>query len=362
MTSIALPSGANPVEVTLYLASLVSNPQEIDALLDPLRQITSRPGFNEPSPAEAQQLQAICDQLVEHLLTKERVRSFTQADLERRLQDRFGAQGSSHTLHRMLGATLGSTLIAGFLCLRTPPPTGLSERERITFSVLFTIPTMFTIISWGAAWLFFSALQYFTARLRQAYIVIASGVALLGLMHLQMPVLGYTRTFNSGWIYDGAVGLLYMPAHLLLFIGTMIFARAMGIRNRLTSLPVLVLVSAIGAAIVALSPHHTAARWSEAFFDIATGTFPISIMASIAAAINCYLIARKINEIYRSPMRWLGHANVLLAFSVAHILLLRMFFGYDNFWANYGLIMVPYLVASTVFLKAGYSFNKTSRY
>lgn len=157
------------------------------------------------------------------------------------------------------------------------------------------------------------------------------------------------------------MGLLYLPAHLLIFAGTNIFTRRIGATGRRTSWRMVLLLGLIGMAGVVIAPHSPA-KWSEPFFDFATGTFPLSIIASAMAAVNCFAIARKVNDIYRAPMKSLGFANDWLAFTVAHILFVRLVFSYDNRWAAYGLIILPYFIASVQFLRASYLFNRTSNY
>lgn len=364
-SSITLPAKANLLEAILYLASLASNQRQIDIILDPLREITARQEFKKdsPTPDDNAKLRPIFDEVVGYLTTREKVRAFTPEDLELRLQDRFEGSGAHHTLGITLAITFLITVVLGAGCLLIKPPASALENasDLTSFYILLSLPTMFTVVSLSAAWFFFSALRYFREKLQRAYKVIAFSVAALGIAHLQMPILAYVSTLGSAWVWDGGVGLLYVPTHTLIYVGTAIFARSIQIRNRFTAWPTVVSIGAICFVLVGLAPHSPA-RWNESFFDLATGTFPLGVVASLAAAINCYLIARRVNDIYRRPMLWLGHANMMLALTVAQILFVRLVFGYDNFWTAYGLIILPYFISSAFFLKAGYSFNKVSNY
>lgn len=362
---LSLPNDANLLEINIYLASLASDPNKVDTILDPMRQITAQPNFQQESASheDVSKLQKVGNRLADYLIHQESVRAFTREDLERRLRDRFAGTNVHSKLYAALAITFTSMILLGAGCLLVKPPAvaAANADSLISFYILLSLPTMFTVVSLGAAWLFFSALRYFKAELKYAYMVIACGVALLGAAHLQMPILAYISTLGSGWIWDGAVGLVYLPAHLLILVGTAIFARKIHAHSQWSSWPAILASSLIGALIVIISTH-TPAKWSELFFDFATGTFPLSIAASAAAAINCYLIAQKVNDIYRAPMKWLGHANALLALTVLHILIVRLVFGYDNFWTAYGLIILPYFISSALFLRASYSFNKVSNY
>jgi hypothetical protein len=362
---IALPKNATPLDAAMYLAMLVSKPEKVDPILDTVREITARQGSTDStslSETEQKQLQEACNKLATYLTTEEQLRGFTQEDLERRLQERFERTGVNRRWGLKLLIIIGGGLALGLLSLLIQPPQPIPDpKQLITFHILLAIPTAFTVISLGAAWFFFSALKHFKTELRKAYIITALGISLLGVAHMQMPIIGYINEFGGAWIHDGAVGVVYTPAHILIWIGSVIFALLIGAQSRFNTWPVLLAVCMAGVLFTVLYPHSPA-QWSEKFFDFATGTFPIAVTFSTGAAINFYMISRRINDIFRKPLRWLGHANMLLAVSVGHILIIRLVFTYANFWVDYGLIMLPYFLASLAALRAGYLFNRVSHY
>lgn len=361
---IILPKNTTPLDAVLYLAMLVSRPEKVDPMLDTVREITAQSSAksNELSAQEQAKLQAVCNKLATYLINEEQLRGFTKEDLERRLQERFDAGVARRWWGLKLFTIIGSGLTLGLLSLFIRPPQPIPDPKLfITFHILLAIPTVFTIISLGAAWFFFSALKHFKTELRRAYTITALGIALLGIAHMQMPIIGYLNQFGGAWIHDGAIGFMYVLPHSLLFVGSVIFARLVGVRNRFTSVPAVVTATLVGILLTVLYPHSPA-QWSETFFDIATSTYPLAVVASGVAAINSYMISRRINDIFRLPLRWLGHTNVLLVVSVGHILIVRLVFTYYNFWVDYGLIMLPYFLASLAALRAGYLFNRVSRY
>lgn len=83
-----LPQDTNLVEVVTYLASLASNPREIDPILDTLRIVTARMK-GAPSDEDARELRKVWQQLEDYLVTQEKVRAFTREDLQQRIQHRF---------------------------------------------------------------------------------------------------------------------------------------------------------------------------------------------------------------------------------------------------------------------------------
>lgn len=361
-SSMLLPPNVSALDAARYLASLVSDQEKIEPITDTIDEVAEKPGFTkELSPEDNDRLRLICWQLATYLVSEEKVRSFTIDDLEHRIEQRFAGTDATRKLRRMLIAILALTAAAGIVALQVQPPKLQATSSLVEFSALLTIPTMFAVLSLGAAWLFYSALHYFQSNLKRAYGVTVAGVILLGLTHLQFPVLAYTQNLRGPWISDGAIGFTYIAVHVLFLIGAIIFARTLGVRSWLAWWPILVAASAVGSIGVVFAPHSPAI-WSEPFFDIATSTFVVGSIASLGAAVLCYRTSLKINKIYQLPMRWLGHASLLLGIAVAQILFVRLLFGYNNIWTDYGLIFVPYLLASVALLRAGYTFNRASNY
>ncbi|HSW77353.1 MAG TPA: hypothetical protein VLG36_00970 [Candidatus Chromulinivoraceae bacterium] len=84
---------ASPIDVVVYLASLASNPQSIDPILDPLRNITSRLGPERILSEQDQVLLAgVYIKLVQHLITNEPAQIFTKEGLEARVRATFTSE------------------------------------------------------------------------------------------------------------------------------------------------------------------------------------------------------------------------------------------------------------------------------
>lgn len=84
---------ASPIDVVVYLASLASNPQSIDLILDPLRSITSRLGPDRILTEQDQVVLAgVYKKLVEHLITNEPAQIFTKESLEERVRNTFSTE------------------------------------------------------------------------------------------------------------------------------------------------------------------------------------------------------------------------------------------------------------------------------
>jgi hypothetical protein len=351
----SLPGKADLVGVAVYLASLVSSPRLIDPLLNTMRMVTSRAGYNrdQPTPDEANTLRRLCDDLVTYLVTKEQVRSFTQEDIERRIEARFDGGVTNRRVHVALAVILAAAVIVGVACFVINIP-GQGDADPTARHIRLAIPSVFACITLGAAWYFHSALRYFRTNLRRAYNLVSLAILIMGIAHLQLLF-----AIGNFWTGDGGVAFLYVPPHILLLIGSLVFAKAMGIHHRMWR--VIVPLVIVGTVAVLLAPHSPPLS-NETFFDAAYGLFPLGIVTAFAAAVNFYGIAKNINDIYKLPVRYLGHASLMLGAAVAQILLLRLIFGFDNFWASYGLLMLPHFIACVLLLRAGYAFNKVSSY
>lgn len=76
----------SPLELVTYAASLVSNPADIDPLLDPVRKITAMHAPGEDlSPANESEIFEVYIKLEKYLMTSDPIRTFTKAELRSRL-------------------------------------------------------------------------------------------------------------------------------------------------------------------------------------------------------------------------------------------------------------------------------------
>jgi hypothetical protein len=76
------------LDLVTYMASLVSNPDDIGTSLDTVRDITARLDPGESlSASDVDQLLGVYKQLEEYLTTKEPLRSFTKEELRRHIPE-----------------------------------------------------------------------------------------------------------------------------------------------------------------------------------------------------------------------------------------------------------------------------------
>jgi hypothetical protein len=84
------------LDIVLYVASLVSNPADIDTVLDNVRIITSRLQPGQALPAEDQRTLAIVYRKIEnYLVSSDPLRAFSQDELRQGIMKKFGIAGGS---------------------------------------------------------------------------------------------------------------------------------------------------------------------------------------------------------------------------------------------------------------------------
>ncbi len=83
-----LVSSSTPVDIVVYTASLASQPQDVDPILDGLRIVTARMGA-ELGPADIEELASIYRHLEDYLITQERLRVYTRQEIRGQIRERF---------------------------------------------------------------------------------------------------------------------------------------------------------------------------------------------------------------------------------------------------------------------------------
>lgn len=96
--SPAILSPAQELDVIVYVTNLVSNPEDIDILIDKVHSITSKlsPGAT-PSPEDQKTLDSIYVRLEDYLVHQDPLRVFTREELHARIAKRFGFSDSVKT-------------------------------------------------------------------------------------------------------------------------------------------------------------------------------------------------------------------------------------------------------------------------
>lgn len=344
------------VEKVIYTASLVTNPKEIDETLDTVRLITARikGGANrELSDKERAELTAVQKKLEEYLVTRETVRSFTPESLQVQIEQHLSGAGRKKSriqLAIILGLTVVAAIFAGVV---VPRPT-------IDLHVTVGIATFLASLGLGAAWLFVSALHSFKSELRRAYILMCIAMVILsigvGTQPLieafdlrQFPIVTYSRT------------LILLIGGLVLQFGVLRYVKLVGVKSWWATVYPILVVYPILAIIAWLAPHpplpesellHDAVAITEAWLTI----LPVLAMIILPMAISI------LPDLYKRPVKALFYSMIPVILLQVTSITIRFVNGEDYDGPLTYLVLVLAISMMSGFLRAGYIFNKVSRY
>lgn len=231
----------------------------------------------------------------------------------------------------------------------------ISDKANIEFSTTFTLALITTLLNFGAVPLFIIGLKNFKTDLRKAYILLSVGVALLGLAQFQLPILSITGWWI--WADYGGVTLPYLVAVILILFGVRTFAQLLHIRTVWTSITLATLCSIVLALFASQLPHVTTLV-PELMFDITLGLGLWDTVFITFAAIAVLKIKHVLGAAYTNAMAWLFVALVVLSFAGTHFTIVSLLFAEGDWYYDYSITIVPFLLAALLLLRAGYAFNK----
>lgn len=342
------------IDRIIYLASLASEREKIDPMLDTLRIITAKiqPGSSLPK-ADKTALQELEVNVKNYLLHDDPLRSFTPESLQQRLQtqeNRAGATASSRSTRQlitMLVLSVGGALVP----LTIPPYTNLPLRLMV-----FSVPVFLMGLAIGTAWFYLSSLTNFRPDLRRSFILLSIGVVFIGLslFHYSItPAFGLNQypLFKYGGItWIAPIGLLFI------YLGLRTYAKLLRSTSRFMSLPLLLVCLVAAVMLASIAPHAPVEE--EIFFDISlAGSLALTVFAAFGAVI-AHAILRSVTAAYAKSMRMLFIYLVILTPSTAAGALAVMYVGALNGESFSLMALVLGTVPKLILLYTGYSFNK----
>lgn len=214
---------------------------------------------------------------------------------------------------------------------------------------------LLSLLAWlhiGAAILFLMGLKDFKQRLKNAYFLICAGLIIMGLNMVQLPVLGTFNLWETAWATTyGGLSVPYTAGLFLVFLGMRSFASALRVKNWLTSATsVLLLVAGIGLvsgfALAIDGEFNTdfAARMANAAFVIINAVLVLKVKNTAGPA-------------YNAALAWLFMALLCAVLAQLGIVTFDMLRTQES-----PLIIIPFALASALYVKAGYAFNEISEF
>ena len=239
-----------------------------------------------------------------------------------------------------------SFFIPIFLGWTDSSPTTLWE---LTSSVLYAL------LHIGAAILFLAGISAYKAKLRVAYIAIATGIILVGIGLAQVVFLNIFDLIQTPWVQYGGVTLPFVLAGLAIYFGTRLIAKLVGISSLLTKPWFIFPLLLVCIVLATLMPHGDSSS-PELYFDIASA---INVWDFVLYAVSLGLvlqIKKSSGAHYTESMMWLA---VGLTGSVVITLgIVLGTFVTGEIPAGY-ILDILVTISGLLYIKAAHSFVKT---
>jgi hypothetical protein len=345
----------DPIEKLFYIASLVTKVEDIDPLLDTVRFITSKSDYQTVGLTDAERA-TVADvqrQLEAYLVTMEQLRYFTPDSLQLQIEQHMSGGGGSASRTKLMSVLVLAVLLSASLAIFLPLD-DVQQRGQVGGSVAFSIVNM------GAAWLFLTALPAFRSSLRKAFLLICIGTALIGLSLLGHPIVEALSLRH----YPLTSLLLPLPlliAATVFWWGNVRYGRLIGVTGKwTTALPVL--VASLVAVLFTWFVPHRSVNEPEIVFDLAAVMWGVMLVMPLASTFVLPATVRKLPEVYKPSARALSLAMWPIIAVILYQYVLRVVAGpFMNGPVAYGLFALVIVMGITL-LRAGYMFNKVSRY
>jgi hypothetical protein len=175
-----------------------------------------------------------------------------------------------------------------------------------------------------------------------------------GLAQVQLPLI---NLYNIGfWVDSGAIALPYLIGVISIFWSMRSLTRLLEVKSIWRSGLVAFAATVLISAIVALLPHVKVAI-DELSYHIALS---LSIWNSVFitfATILAFKVRQQIGLSYADAMNWLFRALAILSFAGWHYTLVQVFFTINDWYYDYSIALIPFVVGGLTLVIAGFTFS-----
>lgn len=347
------------VDAITYMATLVSDPKVIDPWLDALRIATVNMQPDQPLSTQARaKLVHLLDQLTDHLLHHDTMRSFILADLERQVADKLGLgeQGQGTRRHESALKVLAIIVATG---ISFPIGAGLAAALGLPQPVLFGSVFATTTLHAGLVWLYWSSLRTFTPALQQAYHWICYSMIGLCIAAATSPLMSAFPQWGDIPLlsYGGIVVYVAAPSFMLIFHGMRLLAKSLSVKTIFTSWPLSIALALGGWLLLALLPHAPVP--DEGIFDAVQIIYVLIALYTALASILGFKIMRQVASRYAQAVGWLAASCAQLAIMCACVSV--MIFMSGPMYAGPKLTIIGAVFGSSLIpmLVSGYKFSRS---
>ncbi|HEU5187295.1 MAG TPA: hypothetical protein VFT87_02205, partial [Candidatus Saccharimonadales bacterium] len=285
------------VDRVVYLASLVSDPDAIEPMIDTIRSATASmntdPTATLSGDARTKLLQ-VEGQLTTYLTTQDPVRSFSRDSLQQKVQTHFKHQ---NPVAHSRSVTLGMVALI-FLVAFVAYGIGLAiipGEMNARFSL--AVPLFMTTLNVGIAWLFWSARTELAVSARRATGALAIGLLFSAAASGQYPIFSALPQLSNqpAFLYGGILAP-FTFMYILYFSWFYLYARQLPEVRVGWLRPIPVALAAIALAIGAVLTPHPGVTPNELWFDLSFASIATCIFFSGVAAILGFRLAKKVTR------------------------------------------------------------------
>lgn len=259
----------------------------------------------------------------------------------------------------IIWGTLIITFLASIIAFIVPVP-NTWPLSNIEFYLPFVANIVMAGLHIGAAILFAANLDVYKAKLRRAYIALATGTIIVGLGTLQISVIAVLDIWRSPYVLGGGMMFPFLVAGFVLYFAIRYLARLVGATHLFVH-AWLVVPAALGMAYASSFLPHVQVTLSEGAFDTGIGIIIWGAALLLFSGCLALFLRQHVGALYVRPMGWLaGAVFVSSATLVIQCIYYLITTDYDHIVTRVNSLIA--IGSGLMWLRAGYAFVLTKYY
>ena len=246
--------------------------------------------------------------------------------------------------------------MGGVAAALSPVPAG---QAAVGFHITFATSLFNGILYGGSIVLLLMALGSFKAHIRVAYITLCVGQALVAIGALQYIAISYFNLYTTPYMMYGWSEAPFLIGLFLLYFGPWLIARRVGVKNIWTSLP-LVVGTILGVALLSLLIHHSPDPDIEKSTDLLIAFNIWEMSFGVVGVMVLLSLKRALSVLYTPAFAWLILLYGFIVFGDLQLITVLLIAGNDNWFINYNVTMLTYMLGAFSGLKSGIAFKQNT--
>ncbi len=212
-------------------------------------------------------------------------------------------------------------------------------------------------------WFMLTSLREFKTSSRRAYYIICAGIFLLILSQVEQAAATLLYELFPEFIksFSALIGLLFIvlfaSSMLALYIGVRKLAKLLNVKTIGHSTVFAVLISLGLSGLLFFLPWAPSGDNQTGLILVMVTVITFSIGLTLAAALVATKVKDAIGSAYRAPMGWLALGLGVLAGAILQEIIFKATLLASSAYVQYSLDLLPCLLATFLFMKAGHAFK-----